>query len=115
MLVTDAMPSVGSSGEPFELMGRTISVENGVCVSSDGTLAGSDLDMATALRNAKSIFKLDLPDLSRLASGNAAEFLGLEDEIGFIRPGARADLVLMNSDLRVRQCWIGGQPQLTRE
>jgi N-acetylglucosamine-6-phosphate deacetylase len=115
MLVTDAMPSVGSSRKSFELAGKTISVQNGVCVGPDGTLAGSDLDMAAAFRNAKSFFKLDLPDLSRLASGNAAEFLGLEREIGFILPGARADLVLMNDELQVRQCWIGGKPQLVRE
>ncbi len=115
MLVTDAMPSVGSSRKSFELMGKTIIVKDGVCIGQDGTLAGSDLDMATAFRNAKSIFKLDLPDLSRLAAGNAAEFLGLERESGFIVPGARADLVLMNDELQVRQCWIGGKPQLVRE
>jgi N-acetylglucosamine-6-phosphate deacetylase len=114
MLVTDAMPSVGSSRKSFELAGKTISVQNGVCVGPDGTLAGSDLDMATAFRNAGSIFELDLPDLSRLASGNAAEFLRLEREIGFILPGARADLVLMNGKLQVRQCWIGGKPQLAQ-
>ncbi len=115
MLVTDAMPSVGSLLKSFELMGKTIIVKDGVCVGPDGTLAGSDLDMATAFRNARSVFKLDLPDLSRLASGNAAEFLGLEHEIGFIRPGTRADLVLMNNELHVRQCWIGGNPQIGRE
>ncbi|MDE2135662.1 MAG: N-acetylglucosamine-6-phosphate deacetylase [Alphaproteobacteria bacterium] len=115
MLVTDAMSSVGSSQKSFELSGKTISVQNGVCVGPDGTLAGSDLDMAAAFRNARSIFKLDLPDLSRLASGNAAEFLGLEHEIGFIRLGTRADLVLMNDELQVRQCWIGGNPQIGRE
>lgn len=114
MLVTDAMPSVGSSRKSFELMGKTIIVKDGVCVGPDGTLAGSDLDMASAFRNAKSVFKLDLPDLSRLASGNAAEFLGLEHDIGFIQPGARADFVLMNSELQIRQCWIGGNALLPK-
>ena len=114
MLVTDAMPSVGSSLSSFQFLGKTISVQNGVCVGPDGTLAGSDLDMATALRNAKSFFNLDLPDLSRLASGSAAEFLGLEREMGSIVAGARADFVLLDDALRVRQCWIGGKPKLAQ-
>ena len=46
MLVTDAMPSVGMAEKSFMLQGQPIRVEDGVCVNVDGTLAGSDLDMA---------------------------------------------------------------------
>src|SRR5262249_14802969 len=56
MLVTDAMPSVGMSGsKTFMLQGRMITVEDGVCVDAHGTLAGSDLDMASAVRNARAM------------------------------------------------------------
>jgi N-acetylglucosamine-6-phosphate deacetylase len=112
MLVTDAMPSVGVSKKVFSLQGKTITVKNGVCVGPDGTLAGSDLDMAAGFRNLLSFLNLDLRAASRMASANAAAFLGLEDDTARIAAGARADLVLLNGKLEVRQTWIGGAPQV---
>ena len=52
MLITDAMPPSGSDLTSFELQGRTIFRQDGRLTTADGTLAGSDLDMATAVRNA---------------------------------------------------------------
>jgi N-acetylglucosamine-6-phosphate deacetylase len=44
-----------------------------------------------------------------MASGNPADFLGLGDEFGRIAPGLRADLVLLDEALAVRESWIGGE------
>ena len=49
MLVTDAMPSVGTDVSEFTLQGKRIAVKDGVCIFEDGTLAGTHLDMASAL------------------------------------------------------------------
>lgn len=107
MLVTDAMPPVG--GDPtFTLQGRTITTKNGCCYGPDGTLAGSATDMATIMRNAMAFLGIDLATASRLASANAAAFLGLEQEIGVIAPGARADFVLLDDALNVARTFIGG-------
>lgn len=110
MLLTDAMPTVGSDDKRFMLQGREILVQDGVCVAPDGTLAGSDLDMASAVRNAVSMLGLDLAEASRMASRYPAEFLGLGDELGRIAEGYRANLVLLDEQLQVRQCWIDGRP-----
>jgi N-acetylglucosamine-6-phosphate deacetylase len=110
MLLTDAMPTVGSADKRFVLQGREIVVEDGVCVAPDGTLAGSDLDMAGAVRNAVSMLELGLAEASRMASRYPAEFLGLGHELGRIAPGYRANLVLMDDDLQVRETWIDGRP-----
>jgi N-acetylglucosamine-6-phosphate deacetylase len=110
MLVTDAMPSVGSPAKSFALQGRTITVKDGVCVAPDGTLAGSDLDMASALRNAVSLLGIDLAAAARMASFNPACFLGLEQKAGRIVQGYRADLVLLTEKLDLAQSWIGGRP-----
>lgn len=108
MLVSDAMPCVGGDRHSFELQGKTILVRDGACYDSEGRLAGSDLDMATALRNAVRLLGLDLAEASHMASGAPADFLGLADETGRIAPGLRADLVLLDDDLTVRETWIGG-------
>jgi N-acetylglucosamine-6-phosphate deacetylase len=108
MLVTDAMPAVGSSAPTFILQGRTIQVVDGVCRDENGTLAGTALDMATAVRNAVSLLGLELAQAARMASEYPAAFLGLERELGKIAPGYRADLVLLDDTLHVQRTWIGG-------
>jgi N-acetylglucosamine-6-phosphate deacetylase len=109
MLVTDAMPSVGAAEKSFSLQGRKISVANGVLVDKDGTLAGSDTDMATTVRNAVELLGVSLPEAARMASRYPAEFLGLGSEIGRIAPGYRANLVLVDDDVTVRETWIDGR------
>jgi N-acetylglucosamine-6-phosphate deacetylase len=110
ILITDAMPSVGSDSVSFVLQGKTIAVKDGVCVDEHGTLAGSDLDMAGAVRNAVALLGLSLAEASRMASRNPAEFLGLGDVVGRIAPGYRGDLVLLDDGLQVLDTWIGGEP-----
>ncbi|HEY0747241.1 MAG TPA: N-acetylglucosamine-6-phosphate deacetylase [Steroidobacteraceae bacterium] len=108
MLVTDAMPPVGSSEPSFVLQGRTIHVKDGVCRDENGTLAGTGLDMATAVRNAVALLDLDLAEAARMASEYPAAFLGLDREFGKIAPGYRANLALLNDDLQVTRTWIEG-------
>lgn len=107
MLVTDAMPTVGSTTKRFLLQGKTIVVRNGVCVEENGTLAGSDLDMASALRNAMTMMELPLNDAAYMASTAPARFLRLEDR-GFMKAGQRADLVWLDTDHQVRGVWQAG-------
>lgn len=108
MLVTDAMPSVGMAEKSFMLQGQPIRVEDGVCVNADGTLAGSDLDMALAVRNAVAMLRVAPAQALAMASAHPAAFLRLEREIGTLAPGARADLVALDADLRAVRTWIGG-------
>jgi N-acetylglucosamine-6-phosphate deacetylase len=109
MLVTDAMPIVGSEASEFQLQGRRILVRDGQCVDEQGTLSGSALDMAAAVRNSVHMLGLSLEDAIRMASTYPAQFLGLDRELGHIRPGYRANLVSMNDSLKVLDTWIDGK------
>jgi N-acetylglucosamine-6-phosphate deacetylase len=109
MLVTDAMPSVGTEAQSFKLEGRDITVSGNVCVDEDGRLAGSNIDMASCVRNAVSMLGVSLPEAVRMASLYPAEFLGVADELGRIAPGYRANLVLADDKLNVLETWIDGQ------
>ena len=108
MLVTDAMPTVGTDLARFALLGETVHRANGKLTTADGTLAGSDLDMASAVRNAVRHLGVRLEDALRMASLAPAGFLGLDRELGRIAPGYRADLVLLDADLAATATWIGG-------
>jgi N-acetylglucosamine-6-phosphate deacetylase len=109
MLVTDAMPSVGTNNDSFELQGRRIIVSGSTCLDEDGRLAGSNIDMATCVRNAISMLGLSLPEAVHMASQGPAEFLGLAHDTGRIAPGLRADLVLADEGLNVLETWIAGR------
>jgi len=109
MLVTDAMPPVGGESEDFALYGVPMTCRNGKCTTADGTLAGSALDMASAVRNTVQRVGLSLAEACRMASTYPAEFLGLGGELGRIAPGYRADLVWLDPDLQVRGTWIAGR------
>ena len=74
-----------------------------------GALAGSALDMATALRNSIGLLGLPLEEAARMASTYPAEFLGLGGSHGRIAPGYRADLVALDADLQVQATWIDGR------
>ena len=111
MLVTDAMPSVGMTDKVFDLHGRRITVQDGVCMDEHGTLAGADLDMASAVRNAVDRLGLTLPQAAFMAATAPAAFMGLSDERGRIEAGLMADLVLLDSDGHTVRTWIGGQSQ----
>ncbi len=108
-LVTDAMPMVGSDDPAFDLYGETITAVDGVVRNAAGSLAGSALDMASAVRNSVRLIGLPLEEAARMASTYPAEFLGLGDTHGRIVPGWRADLVALDADLQVIGTWIGGE------
>jgi N-acetylglucosamine-6-phosphate deacetylase len=109
LLVTDAMPSVGTDQASFELQGRRIIVRGQSCVDEDGRLAGSNLDMASCVRNAVTMLGVPLPQAVRMASQIPAEFLGVAPEYGRIAAGQRANLVLTDDALKVRETWIDGR------
>jgi N-acetylglucosamine-6-phosphate deacetylase len=110
MLVTDAMPGVGTDARSFKLQGREITVSGPVCLDEDGRLAGSNIDMASCVRNAIALLGLPLAEAVRMASLYPAQFLGLAHELGRIEPGYRANLVLADDDLNVLETWIDGEP-----
>lgn len=109
LLVTDAMPMVGADSPSFDLYGETITEVDGVVRNAAGALAGSALDMATAVRNSVGLLGVELEEAARMASLYPAQCLGLDDRLGRIAPGYQADLVLLDAELKVRATWIGGQ------
>ena len=109
VLVTDAMPPVGGHQSRFRLYGEEIVAQDGRCARSDGTLAGSVLDMATAVRNCIRLLGVPLEMALRFASAHPADSLGLGHALGRLAPGYRADIVAFDPrDLRVCATWVAG-------
>jgi N-acetylglucosamine-6-phosphate deacetylase len=116
VLVTDAMPPVGGTRQNFLLGGKEVRVRNRRCTTADGTLAGSVLDMASAVRNCVRLLDMALPDALRLAAAAPAAFLGLGARLGHLAPGYRADLVALDpAEIRALATWVAGEEGIAPE
>jgi len=100
-LVTDAIGATVVGDGRYELGTVAITVTDGIATMADGSLAGSTLTMDTAFRNFVIDCGLTVPDAVAATSARPAALLGLSDRIGAIRPGLAADLVVLDSDLRL--------------
>ncbi len=107
-LITDAMATAGAPIDSFVLNGRRIERRDGRLTLSDGTLAGADLDLATALRNMMGPVGLPAADALAMATSVPAGVVGLEDTCGHLAPGHRADLVHLSADGHLAGVWQGG-------
>lgn len=109
MLVTDAMPPVGSDETEFILLGEKVVREGDALRASEGQLAGSILDMEGAVRNTVRSLGVEFGEAVRMASLYPAEFLGIADRVGTIEAGKRADFLLLDNDMKVQASWVGGR------
>lgn len=109
-LVTDAIEAAGVGDGQFELGGQEVRVQAGEArLSATGSLAGSTLTMDRALRNAVKTSGLSIERASVAASLVPARSLGVEDELGSVAPGKRADLVVLDDDLQVTEVMASGR------
>ncbi|MFZ5844334.1 MAG: N-acetylglucosamine-6-phosphate deacetylase [Pseudomonadota bacterium] len=112
VLITDAMATVGSNQTEFAFFGGTVRRDGNRLLDERGALAGSTLDMATAVRESQRRLGIDLGEALRMAARYPAEFLGLGQQRGRIALGQSADLVLLDEALQVQQCWIAGRTMI---
>ncbi len=108
-LVTDAMPCVGSNDKVFSLGTEEIRVVDGKCVTAQGVLAGSDLDMIGAICNAIEMMDVDMAQAVRMASIVPANFMNMQGQVGEIRAGLQANFVIASSQLEIQEVWIDGK------
>ena len=108
MLVTDAMPLVGTDQRHFLLQDRQITLQDGRLTGPDGTLAGAHLTMMEAVRNAVTLVGVGIADALTMATRTPATFLGLQSELGSVAPGYRADLVAIKPANRGSLDFVAG-------
>lgn len=108
VLVTDAMATIGTDMTSFTLNGRTIYRKDGSLRLADGTLAGADLDMISAIRFMHRTVGLELSEALRMASLYPAQAIGQSHRLGRFANGTAADIVALSDDLGIGSVWIGG-------
>jgi N-acetylglucosamine-6-phosphate deacetylase len=110
VLITDAISATGMPDGLYELGGLKIKVEKGIpkLVDSD-SFAGSTLTMDKAFRNIISL-GYSIKEAFIMASTNPAKSINAieKEKIGLIKPGWKADMVILDDDLEVAMTIVNG-------
>ena len=109
-LVTDSTSYAGEGDGKFSRPdGRTLIKDGGrIVIEGSNTLAGSSLNMNMALKNCLKFSTVDLSDLSKLTSLNAAKIIGCENDLGSIESGKIADLVVLDANFDTQAVMMEG-------
>ena len=109
-LISDAMMACGMPNGEYELGGQKVTVTDGLATLASGTIAGSATPLTDSFRRAVVEFGIPVESALRAATANPARVLAMEDEIGSIAVGKRADLTLLDAEtLEVRHVVLGGK------
>lgn len=100
-LITDAMRAKHMPDGDYELGGQPVIVKNNEARLHDGTLAGSVLKMNLAVKNVMKFLDLPLEEVVKYATINPARNLHVDDVMGSIKVGKRANLVVVDQDMNV--------------
>lgn len=100
-LITDAMRAKHMPDGMYELGGQPVIVKNNEARLENGTLAGSVLKMNLAVKNVMKFLNLPLEEVVKYASINPARNLHIDNEVGSIKVGKRANLVVVDENLNV--------------
>lgn len=109
LIVTDAMSTIGSDQKGFDFFGIEVVQEGDKLTTKEGTLAGSALDMVTAVKNAVEHVGIELDEALNMASLYPAQYLGVSEKMGSIQVGKQADLIIINDQFQVSNTWIAGE------
>ena len=109
-LISDAMMACGMSDGVYVLGGQRVTVKDGLATLDSGTIAGSATPLTESFRRAVVEYGIPLESALRAATANPARVLGMEEEIGSVAVGKRADLTLLDAEtLEVRHVVLGGK------
>lgn len=101
LVVSDSMRANGMpEGDRFDLGGQFVNVRDGKATLDDGTIAGSVTNLHQEVKNLVS-FGVPFPQAVKAATLIPAKAIGMDQEIGGIVPGKRADLVVLDENLDI--------------
>lgn len=108
-LVSDSMRATGMpDGDGYDLGGQMVTLNDGKATLADGTLAGSAADLAMCCRRAIQ-FGVPMHSALRAATQNPAAAAGLASQVGSLRAGLHADMVVWDARLDTKFVIAGGE------
>jgi len=107
-LISDSIRACGLTDGQYELGGQTITVTGKTAMIDSNALAGSVTCLADCMRNVVD-FGIPLPKAVKAATINPARSVGLDKEVGSLTIGKRADILILNQELDLKQTIFNGK------
>lgn len=114
IVATDGGPFLGVDSAHHYARERGVRIAEGFAYDAGGKPVATTAGLDAALRRLKEWAGLTVPQALRAVTLNPARLLGLDAQIGRLAPGCRADVTVLNGELRAVACWIGGRPAAGR-
>lgn len=108
ILITDSMRAKCLKNGQYDLGGQMVTVEDGVALLDQNTLAGSVLKMDHAFTNVQDFTGAGMENAIRMASENPARQLGVFDRKGSLKAGKDADIVIMDAAQKIMATYCNG-------
>lgn len=110
VLITDSLEAAGLPDGVFSIAGLPVIVKNGRATNSEGALAGSTLDLFTAMNNFMKFTEKSLEEVIPFATENPAAMVGISDSCGSIAEGRRADFIMIKDKNApaIESVWTAG-------
>lgn len=114
LLVTDATAPAGAQIDQFLFAGKTIYCREGKCVDEQGVLSGSALTMIDAVKNSVLHLQIAIDEALRMATLYPARVIGVDGQLGAIKPGMIANLTLFTTEFKVVETIVNGESVFKR-
>lgn len=109
VLITDSMEATGCPDGEYAIAGQKVIVRNGRAETLDGALAGSTLNLWEGVKNLMRFAGVSLSAAVACATLHPARMTGIDNMVGSIAPGKRADLLLVDDALERRMVFAAGK------
>lgn len=109
ILITDSIRGTGLPDGDYDYYGQKFTVTDGIARTPEGGLSGSTLTLDQALRNMIKFTGMPLNEVLPMATSVPAEAMGWSGQLGALKPGADADVIILNDDLIVEKTFILGK------
>ena len=109
ILVSDSMMAAGLEDGQYILGGQKVIVDDGKPRLESGSIAGSTLNLQKAVYNMVNYLGVSIPNGVKMASLNPAKAINMDEKIGSIEVGKKADLVLFDEEINIKEVYIEGK------
>jgi N-acetylglucosamine-6-phosphate deacetylase len=108
-VVTDTATAMGTDMEEFVFGDQRVLVKDGKFVSENGVLAGANISMILSLKNLVKHVNIPLTEALRMLSLYPARVMKIDNQLGKIQVGFKANFVLFDMNYKVNYMIENGQ------
>ena len=108
ILVSDSLRSTGMPDGSYDLGGQLFTMDGGKATLADGTIAGSAITLLQAVQNAIS-FGIAPAMAINAATLAPARVIGMDQDVGSLSIGKKADMLLLDSNFHLAATIINGK------